>query len=116
LAQAQRAIGVNGIDRFVGSVGMVAQFKPEVLDKINTDEWADTYSEMLGVPPKLLVANEDAQVLREARNKAMAAKEQAEAQQQQSQTIKNVASAAADAPVDVMNMFSGYNNPAPQGI
>lgn len=116
LAQAQRAIGVNGIDRFVGSVGMVAQFKPEVLDKINTDEWADTYSEMLGVPPKLLVANEDAQALREARNQAMAAKEQAEAQQQQSQTIKNVASAAADAPVDVMNMFSGYNNPAPQGI
>jgi len=116
LAQAQRAIGVNGIDRFVGSVGMVAQFKPEVLDKINTDEWADTYSEMLGVPPKLLVANEDAQALREARNQAMAAKEQAEAQQQQSQTIKNVASAAADAPIDVMNMFSGYNNPAPQGI
>lgn len=116
LAQAQRAIGVNGIDRFVGSVGMVAQFKPEVLDKINTDEWADTYSEMLGVPPKLLVANEDAQALREARNQAMAAKEQAEAQQQQSQTIKNVASAVADAPVDVMNMFSGYNNPAPQGI
>ena len=32
LAQAQRAIGTNSIDRYVGSLGAVAQFKPDVLD------------------------------------------------------------------------------------
>src|SRR3569832_815757 len=51
LAQAQRAIATNGVDRFVGNLGAIAQYKPEVLDKFDADKWADTYSDMLGVSP-----------------------------------------------------------------
>ena len=55
-------------------------------------------------------------MLRQARNQAMAAKEQAAAMQQTSQTVKNMAQAPTgqqNALTDVMNMFSGYGSPSP---
>lgn len=114
LAQAQRAIGVNSIDRFVGNLGAVAQFKPDVLDKFNADEWADAYSDMLGVDPNLIIGNQQVAVLRQARNEAMAAKEQMAAMQQQAATAKDLSAAKTDNPnmlTNVIDMFSGYNTP-----
>lgn len=114
LAQAQRAIGTNGLDRFVGNLGQVATFKPEVLDKFNSDEWVDAYSDMLGVDPKLIVGNDQVAMIREARNKAQAAQAQAEQANQASQTVNNLAGAKTTDPsalTNVMDMFSGYNTP-----
>jgi hypothetical protein len=42
-------------DRFVGNLGVVASFKPDVLDKFDSDKWADIYSDQLGVDPELIV-------------------------------------------------------------
>lgn len=115
LAQAQRAIGTNAVDRFVGNLGQIAQMKPDILDKFDQDQWADIYSDMLGVDPSLIVADKNVAMLRDARNKAMAAKEQAAAMQQQSQTVKNMSQSPTggkNALTDVVNMFSGYNSPS----
>jgi hypothetical protein len=112
LAEAQRAIGVNSVDRFVGSLGTVAQMKPDVLDKFDADAWADDYSDRLGVDPKLIVASDQVVMIRQARAKAQAAQQQAAASQQVSQTAKNLAQAPtganSNALNDVMNQFSGY--------
>ena len=51
-------IGTNSIDRYVNNMGMVAQMKPDVLDKFDSDAWADGYADMLGEDPKLVVAGE----------------------------------------------------------
>ena len=83
LAQAQRAIGTNSIDRYVGSLGMVAQMKPEVLDNFDADKWASEYGDMLGVPARLRVDPADVAALRTARAQTMAAKEQAAAMREQ---------------------------------
>ena len=115
LAQAQRAIGTNAVDRFVGNLGAIAQMKPDILDKFDSDQWADIYADMLGVDPSLIVADKEVAMVRQARNQAMAAKEQAAAMQQQSQTVKNMAQAPTggnNALTDVMNMFSGYGSPS----
>lgn len=80
LAQAQRAVGVNSIDRFVAGLGAVAGAKPEVLDKLNADKWADVYADALGIDPQLIVPDEDVLAQREARAQA-----QAQAQQQAQQ-------------------------------
>lgn len=116
LAQAQRAIGTNSIDRFVGSLGAVAQLKPDVLDKFDSDSWADAYSDMLGVDPNLIVASDRVAMIRDARAKAQAAQQQAEMMQQQSQTAKNLAQSPTGGQPnglqDVMNMFSGYQSPS----
>jgi hypothetical protein len=114
LAQAQRAIGTNSIDRFVGNLGVVAQAKPDVLDKFNADKWADVYSDMLGVDPNLIVADDKVAILRDARNKAQAEQQKAAVMEQQSKTAKNLASSptggAPNALQDVMNQFSGYGS------
>jgi hypothetical protein len=114
LAQAQRAIGTNSVDRFVGNLGVVAQMKPDVLDKFNADEWADAYSDMLGVDPKIIVANENVAMIREARNAAAAEREQQEQMMQSAATAKDLAAAKTAEPsalTNVIDMFSGYNTP-----
>jgi hypothetical protein len=111
LAQAQRAIGTNAVDRFVGNLGAIARMKPDILDKFDQDQWADVYADMLGVDPSLIIADKEVALLRDARNQAMAAKEQAAALQQTSQSVKNMAQAPTgqqNALTDVMSMFSGY--------
>jgi hypothetical protein len=92
---------------------MVAQYKPDVLDKFNADEWADAYSDMLGVDPKLIVANDQVAIVRDARNKAAAAQAQTEAMHTQSEVARNLAGAQTTEPsalTNVMDMFSGYNS------
>ena len=118
LAQAQRAIGTNGVDRFVGNLGVVAGIKPEVLDKFDGDAWVDAYSDMLGVDPRMIVASDKVAVIRKQRAQAEAAAAQSEQMHKQSETARNLAAAPTgaggqNALMDVMNQFSGYNSPSP---
>lgn len=117
LAQAQRAIGTNSIDRFVGNLGAVAQYKPDVLDKFDADQWVDSYSDMLGVDPKLIVASDKVAIVRQARDQAQAAQSQMAALEQQSKITKNLAGSPTggqpNALMDIMGQFSGYNSPTP---
>jgi hypothetical protein len=117
LAQAQRAVGTNSIDRFVSSMGMVAQAKPEVLDELNSDKWADHYADMLGVDPELIVPDDQVQQIRAARAKAQAQAQQMESLQQASGAAKNLAGAdmgGNNALSNIINQFSGYGSPSPQ--
>ncbi len=93
LAQAQEAVTAASDDRFVTMLGNVAGFKPEVLDKFNQDEWADRYAQKLGVDPELVVPGEQVALVRQARNAALATKEQAEVLETHSKTLKNVSGA-----------------------
>lgn len=114
LAQAQRAIGTNSVDRFVMGMGNVAQFKPEVLDKFDPDNWADIYSEMLGVDPNIIVANDKVAIVREQRAQAMAQQQQAMEIEQASKAAKNLSQARTDQPnalTNVIDMYSGYTTP-----
>ena len=112
LAQAQRAVATNGVDRFMGSLGMIAQMKPEVLDNIDADKWAESYSDMLGVDPELIVPSDKVALIRQDRAKMAQQQAKQEAMAQGSQVAKNLASAdtsGQNALTDVMGMFSGYN-------
>jgi hypothetical protein len=112
LAQAQRAVATNGIDRFVGNLGAVAQYKPDVLDKFDSDKWADAYSDMLGIDPELIVSNERVALIRNARAQAQQAAQQQAQTAQAAATAKDAAAAGGggeDGLNNVMGMFSGYN-------
>lgn len=117
LAQAQRAIATNGVDRFVGSMGLIAQMKPEVLDKLDVDYWAETYSDMLGVDPKLIVPEDQVQMMRQQRAQAQAQAAQAE----QMEVMADTANKLGNTPTqggestgldDAIQMFSGYTQGA----
>lgn len=111
LAQAQRAVATNSIDRFVGNLGAVAAYKPEVLDKFDADKWADAYADMLGVDPELIVPGEQVALIRQQRAQAAQAQQQMAAAQQVATTAKDAAAAGgggADGLSNVIDMFSGY--------
>ena len=111
LAQAQRAIATNSVDRFVGNLGQVAQFKPDVLDKFDSDVWADKYSDMLGVDPEFVVPSDKVALIRSQRAQAQAqAQKVAQAEQAASaaQKLGTVQTPSGNAANDVMQAFSGY--------
>lgn len=115
LAQAQRAIGINSIDRFVIGLTNVAAAKPEVLDRLDGDEWVDAYGDALGVNPRIIVPKEVAESLRAERAKQQAAQQQMAAIEQGAAAAKDLAAAPTSgeptALTDVMSMFSGYTTP-----
>lgn len=114
LAQAQRAIATNGVDRWVANLGQIASMKPEVLDKLDADKWADEYADMLGVSPSIIVADDKVAIVRKARAQAAQAQAQAEQLAQASQTAKNMGQTPTDGgnlASDVMGLFSGYGTP-----
>ena len=116
LAQAQRAIGTNSVDRYVNNMGMVAQMKPDVLDKFDSDAWADAYADMLGVDPKLIVAGEKGS--KDTTTKSRSTTTMAQTRTQQIKMVDNAAKlnnakTAGHLCMDVLNQFSGYNSPSP---
>jgi hypothetical protein len=111
LAQAQRAIGTNSIDRFVGNLGAVAQFKPEVLDKFDADKWADIYSDSLGLDPHILVPSDQVEAVRQQRAQAQQQAQQSALMNQGADTAQKLAAAGGSnpgAPTDITRAFSGY--------
>ena len=113
LAQAQRAIGTNSVDRYVNSMGLVAQMKPDVLDKFDSDSWADNYADMLGVDPSLIVPGPEVARVRQARAQQQQAMAQQEAQNQAAENMSKLGKVDAGNAMDMMNQFSGYNSPSP---
>lgn len=115
LAQAQQMIGTNGVDRFVGNLGMIAQMKPDVLDKFDADVWADMYSESLGVDPKMIIGNERVGFIREARAEAQRKQEMLESAAQQASVAKDLGGVKTDEPnmaMDMLNQLQGYGSPS----
>lgn len=110
LAQSQKAVTTNAIDRFVNSLNAVAGMKQDVLDKFNADRWADTYADSLGIDAQLIVPDKEVAKLREARAQAQAQQAQLEQAQQAASTMKDVAQAQIDPmqPQDINNLFAGY--------
>lgn len=109
LAQAQRAITTNGIDRFVGNLMNLASVRPDVLDKFDVDVWADDYADKMGVDPSMILDATKVAAIREARAKAQAQAQQAAQANVASQTAKNLGQTPTDggnAASDVMSMFS----------
>jgi len=93
LAQAQRAVGLGAVDRLLGTVGAVAQLHPQVLDKINFDQTIDAYSDMLGVDPDLIVADENVAIIRQQRAQQAMAQQQMAAAPVVADTAKKLSEA-----------------------
>jgi hypothetical protein len=67
MAQAQKAVGISSIERFVGFVGNIGQTNPNALDKLDIDQTIDTYGDMLGVSPTIIVSDDDVAAIRQQR-------------------------------------------------
>lgn len=111
LAQAQRAVATNSVDRYVGNLGMIAGMKPDVLDKFDADRWADSYADMLGVDPELVVPSNKVALIRQQRAQAQQAQQQSEQMNQAADTLHKLGGAdtgGQNALTDITRQFSGY--------
>ena len=90
LAQAQKAVSVNGIDRFVSSMGQIATLRPDVLDKFDPDHWVDVYSDKLGIDPELIISGEQVGLIRQQRAQAQAQQQKQAQLMEMSQAAKNL--------------------------
>nr|WP_241833483.1 portal protein [Stutzerimonas balearica] len=79
LAQAQKALGVAGIERVVGFAGNLAGIYPDIVDKVDFDQGLDEYAAMLGAPPTMIRSDDAVAEIRKQR----AQEQQAEAMNQQ---------------------------------
>ncbi|MBP8282307.1 MAG: hypothetical protein KAX46_00065 [Chromatiaceae bacterium] len=113
LAQAQRAVGIQSVDRLLGTVASLAGAKqdPGIWDKIDTDQVIDNYADMLGVDPAMIVGDEKVALVRGERAKAQAQQQQAMAAEQSARTAQTLAKAPTDgqnALTDIMSGLQGY--------
>jgi hypothetical protein len=111
LAQAQRAVATNSVDRFVGNLGAVAGIKPDVLDKFDSDRWADAYADMLGIDPELIVPGDKVALIRQARAEASQQAQAEQSMQLRADVAAKLASAdtaGQNALTDATRAFSGY--------
>ena len=90
LAQAQRMIGLAGIERAVGFAGNLAASVPTIIDNIDFDDLVREYWERVGVPAKTLRSMEDVMADRQAREQQA----QSERMAAMAPALKDVASGA----------------------
>ena len=93
LAQAQRAVATQSIDRVWNFASRVAQVKPDVLDKLNADWSVEEYARVTGVNPEALVGDDEVDQVREARAQAQQAEAQANVDQQEASAANQLAQA-----------------------
>jgi hypothetical protein len=112
LAQAQRAVATQGMDRLLATVGNLAAVSPGVLDKIDFDQVVDIYGEAYGVDPKVIVPDDVVAQLRQQKAEAAAAQQAAMMVPPAVDTAKTASEINPEGMDNVMNMFSGYGSPS----
>ena len=106
MAQAQKIVGLAGLDRFSGFVGQLMQLAPEIKDKLNLDQFVDTYSDITGVPPTLVRTDEEAEGIREQRQLEVQVQQQLAAAQQGAMVAKDLAGSKMDG-TDILSRVMG---------
>jgi hypothetical protein len=73
LAQAQKLIGVSGVQQVVGFAVGVAPVAPEIMDKLDLDAAVGEMADMHGINPKIVRGDDEVGAIRQGRQQQMAA-------------------------------------------
>jgi hypothetical protein len=96
MAQAQKVMGVGGMERFVATTANLAAVMPDVLDSVNIDRWANRYGDMLGLDPDIINSPEEVAAIRGARAEAQQAQAQAEQAKMEADAVAKLGSVPAN--------------------
>ena len=109
LAQAQRIVAAQGMDRLIGTVSSMAALWPEVRHKINAMQVVDDYADVYGVNPELVHDDDQAGAAVDAERQAMAAQQAAAAVPEMAKAAQAAGNTNPDQLREVMGMFQGYS-------
>jgi hypothetical protein len=96
LARAQRETEVSAILRMLSTVGEMAAFVPNVIDKINPDKAVDIIAEVIGVTPQIINDDKETALIRQAKIEAAQAEAQANQIAQGAGAVRDIAAAEKD--------------------
>ena len=116
LAQAQRAVGLAAVDRYLGTIIAIGNTQalsgqPTIADKVNGDQIADKVADMLGIDPDFVVADDKVAIIRKQRAQAMQAAQVQAALPEMARAAKDASQADTENSnllTNVMGRFSGY--------
>lgn len=112
LAQAQKMVGTQALEQMAQFMGMLAQLKPESLDKFDADQAADEYADSIGVPSSVIVADEMVALAREKRQKAQEMAAMAQAMSGMATTAKDLSGAQTGNGKNALDMLLNGNGGA----
>lgn len=95
LAQAQRRSELNSLVTGLQMIGNMAQFSPEVLDKVNPDRVTDEVWSITGAPVKVLRDDAEIKDIRQHRAQQVTEQQQMAKMAQGSEIAKNAGNASA---------------------
>lgn len=87
LAQAQKAVGLDSINKLIGIGQAMAQMNPSVLDNLDFDSLINIYSDLAGVSPTAMHSDDEIALIREDRARRQAA---ALAREKENQDVENL--------------------------
>lgn len=90
MAQAQKVVGIGGVERFASFVGSIAAANPEVMDKVDMDQMVDVYGDLTSVPPSIVRTDEMVAGIRQNRANAQKQAKAAELIQQGAGAAKDL--------------------------
>jgi len=95
LAQAQKAVATGSIERTASFVGNLAAAYPAVLDKFDADQAVDEFSDLVGIPPAIILPDDRVAAIRQDREKQAAQQKQMEQAAAMAPAVKQGAEAAS---------------------
>lgn len=96
MAQAQKLLGVGGMERYAGFIGNLAKIDPNVVHKANFDQLADEYAEAVGISPKVNRSDDEVAKIRDGIAKAEQARATIESVGQMAGAARDMSQASLD--------------------
>lgn len=109
MAQAQKLVGIAGLERFAGFAQGVVAVNPEALDKIDVDQMLDVYSDAVSIAPNIVRSDEEVAEIRAQRAKAQQMQARMQQLQEGARAAKDFSSANMEGDNALSRMINNAN-------
>ena len=108
MAQAQKALGLGGVERFLGIVGNAfgATADRRWIRKVNVDKTVEGIADMTGIPVEFVRTTEEVEAIEQAEAEAAAEQQQMEQIKTAADAAKSMSQAKTDEPSALTNLIS----------
>ena len=96
MQQAQKLAGLSAVERFTNYAIGLAQADPTVLDKVDTAQLIDVFSDTTSMRAGVVRSDEDVAAMREQRAQAQAQQQQVDMANQEAMAAKNLSQASTE--------------------
>lgn len=111
LSQAQKLLGIAGVERLLLKASELAATRPDVWDVVDLDQGMQELGDMLSVPSKMIRTDDQVAAIRGARAQQMAQQAKAQQIQQGSEVAKNLGQAKTDGGTALSDMLNQLGAP-----